>query len=196
MKKRFTFLGFAALLVSMLFIVACKGNMSESEIQEKLAYRQFTPSNELVEGNSTAVRTISDYLNKEVTVGKDYTAPALDGERVFTNNNVYMRYEVSSYDQAYRILYLYMDDTHVVEAKESDVTYVDGEKVSMDFTKNADYNNEAYAWVYKGKATCVCNSDVCPTCTSVWAYDEANNEVRLIWCDSFDCQIWYNYYNS
>ncbi|MCR5145841.1 MAG: hypothetical protein K6B70_00610 [Clostridia bacterium] len=194
MKKRLAFLGIA-IVVSMLFL-ACKAHMSESEIQEKLRYRQFTSSNELVEGNSTAVKTISNYLNKEVTVGKDYPAPAMDGDRVFTNDNVCMRYEVSKYDQAYKILYLYMDDTHVVEAKSSDRTYVDGEKLSMDFTKNDGYNNEAYAWVYKGKATAVFDSNVCPTCTSIWALDEANNEVRLIWCDSFDCQIWYNYYNS
>lgn len=197
MKKNFTFLGLAALLVSVLLMVAC-GNvhMSESQIQEKLRYRQFTPSNELVEGNTTAVQTISNYLNKEVTVGKDYTAAGLTGTRAYTNNDVCMSYEVYNYDQAYRILYLYMDDTHIVEAKPSDKTYVNGEKLSMDYTKNNGYNNEAYAWTYDGKATAVLDSNVCPTCTSVWAYDEANNTIRLIWCDSFDCQIWYNYYNS
>lgn len=196
MKKMLTILGTAMLVVVGTLLVACGSHphFSENEIVERLSYRQFTPSNEIVEGKYTAVNTLSNYLNKDITVGNDYFAAQMDGLRTYSSDDVCMRYEVSGFVPTLRILYLYKDDTSVVEAMPSDKNLVDGRKLSTSFKDNN--GAEAIAWVYDGKATAVFDEKVCPTCTSIWSYDESKNEVKLIWCDSFDCPIWDHYYNS
>lgn len=198
MKKTFAFLGIT-LLVSMLILVACGGKsnlMTDAQISERLQYRQYTPSNEIVEGNATAIQTINKFLNKEVVIDKDYNTSTMESSFTNVDNDVCMRYEVSKYDTNMRIFYLYKDDTHIVEAIPSDKTYVNGDSLSTSFKKNDNYNGEAFAWVYDGKATCVLDQSAGPRCTSIWAYDESANSIRLVWCDSFNCPIWVNYYNS
>lgn len=195
MKKNFTFLGLAALLVSMLVMVAC-GNtqftMTDEQIAEAIRYRQYTPSNEIVEGDYTAVQTINSFLNKEVTVGEKYRGPEVRGLISYIDNGVCKRYEVTNFESKYRIFYLYQDDTKITEAKSSDIDYVEDNKVDPAYRNNANYNGEALAWIYNNKATVVIDNDAGPTCTSIWAYDEQTNEVRLISADYFDCPIWVN----
>lgn len=195
MKKNFTFLGLAALLVSMFVMVACgktQFTMTDHEVAEAIRYRQYTPSNEIVEGNKTAVETISKFLNKEVSVGEKYYAPEMQGRISYLENGVCKRYEVSGFTSNYKILYLYQDDTKITEAVPSNIDYVDGDKVDTAFRNNANYNGDALAWTYDGKATVVIDNANYPTCTSIWALDEQTNEVRLIWADYFDCPIWVN----
>lgn len=197
MKKKVTFLGLAALLVSVLVMVACGKTqlmMTDEQIAEAMKYRQYTPSNEIVEGNYTAVRTISNFLNKEVTVGKDLIVTEMNGIISYVENDVCRTYEVKGFGSNYKILYLYQDDTKVTEAIPSDINYVEGEKVDPAYRNNANYNGECLAWIYDGKATAIIDKNAGPTCTSIWAYDEQTNEVRLIWADVFDCPIWVNYY--
>lgn len=197
MKKTFTILGIT-LLVSMLIMVACGATpytLTDSQISERLQYRQYTPSNEIVEGNATAIQTINKFLNKEVVVGEDYHKPTVNGVFTYVGNDVCMRYEVTDYSNGEQLLFLYQDDTKVVEAIFSEERYLVGDKLSTSFKKKDSYNGEAFAWTDGKKAVCAIDRNAGPSCTSIWAYNESANEVRLVYCDSFDCPIWYNYYS-
>lgn len=197
MKKTRTLL-IITLIVSMLFMVACgtePHTLTDEEIAERLQYKQYTPSSDIIEGDVTAVRTINNFLNKNVIVGEDYHEPEVSGEFTYVEDDVCMRYEVSNYDHSYRLLFLYKDDTCAVEPVFSQVRYLDGDKLSTEFKKKDNYNGEAFAWE-NGNATFVLDRKAGPRCTSIWAYDETKDVIRLIWCNSFDCPIWQNYYNS
>lgn len=200
MKKTTTFLGlFTTLVVSLLFIVACgrlPSTMTEKEISEELRYRPYTPANEIVEGKNTAVQTINEYLKKEVIVGNDDHEASVESDPTFDSANVYLRYEVNNFNPDYRILYLYKDDTHIVEAVPTNETYILNDGIDTSFKNVSSYNGEVVAWTYAGKAVAVLNKDAGYRCSSIWGYDKTTNEVKLIFCDSFDCPIWVNYYNA
>lgn len=200
MKKTTTFLGIiTTLVVSLLIMVACgttPSTMTKEQISEELRYRPYTPSNEIVEGKDTAVQTITNYLNKEVTVGTDYSEARMESNPTYDENYVYMRYEVNNLDSKYRILYLYKDDTHVVEAVPTNETYISDDNIDSSFKNVSSFNGEVAAWINGGKAVAVLNKDAGYRCSSIWGYDEATNEVKLIFCDSFNCPIWVNYYNT
>ena len=200
MKKTTTFLGlFTTLVVSLLFIVACgrlPSTMTQEQISEELRYRPYTPANEIVEGKNTAIQTINEYLKKKVIVGNDDHEACTESNPAFDGDNVYLKYEVNNFNSNYRILYLYKDDTHIVEAVPTNETYISGDSINTLFKNVSSYNGEVGSWTNAGKAVAVLNKDAGYRCSSIWGYDQATNEVKLIFCDSFDCPIWVNYYNA
>ena len=128
-------------------------------------------------------------------MAEDYHKPTVNGVFTYVGNDVCMRYEVTDYSNGEQLLFLYQDDTKVVEAIFSEERYLVGDKLSTSFKKKDSYNGEAFAWTDGKKAVCAIDRNAGPSCTSIWAYNESANEVRLVYCDSFDCPIWYNYYS-
>lgn len=215
-KKRFAILGFAAILVSTTSVacgsteqttettvttVATESAVSnEPDYEELFAYTQYTPEEKIVEGNETAVNTISKFLDCEVNVGEDYQIPLTmlaypaSGEN---ENDIYRVYKACDYDSnKYSILFLFQDDTKIVEATDVSNSYIDDTyTISKDYMNEANslnYSDGAFASYADGKSTVFLSSESGYNLSSIWGYDSEDQKVSLIWINN-DCPIWKNH---
>lgn len=216
-KKRFAIMGLAAILVGTT-TVACGSvtptaevegedsnyevlNYEEPDYEEIFVYKPYTPQEQIVEGNETAVNTISNFVNKDVKAGQDYyVTPAVIScvASVEGDNDIYRVYRALDYDaDKYSIMFLFDDDTKVVEATPAAKAYVDDAfRISSDYKDVANSQNScngAVASLYDGKAEIILNSESGYNLSSIWGYDQTDETVYLIWVNH-DCPIWENHF--
>ena len=204
MKKTLAIIGMVLLAATVGVVVTySKSNAREEAVDPAyiFEYKQVTPDDQIVEGSQTALNTINNYLGKDVTAAEDFSIESnMQAKPIFgdseSKSNYYFCYNASCPDN-YKVLYLYKDDTEIVEAGNNTKSCVflnDDEEKRVD--KDTIANNSVYAW-YDAEAketNCVLNKDAGYLCTSVWCYDETTNEVVLIW-NEIECPIWANYYS-
>lgn len=208
-KKRFAIMSLAAILVSTTS-VACSSTpettktkeivSKELNYEEVFAYKPHTPREQIVEGNETAVNTISNFIHCDVNVGEDYyvnptiiSFPA-SGEN---KNDVYRVFEAYDYDaNKYSLLFLFQDDTKIVEATDVSKSYMDEaciiSKDYMNETNTQNYCEGAFASHYGRGSSVFLNSESGYNLSSVWGYDQETQKVYLVWVDH-ECPIWKNH---
>ena len=207
MKKRYAFIILALLVFAIGTACGTDAAMMRNDDVVDDAYifeyKQFTPSEEIVEGNETALNTIKKLYDKDnLNVMADFSITFdMSSNPVYGSNHseadYYLHYKVSDYPAEYDILFLFKDDTEVVRGtNDKSCIYLnddDKERVDKNFAVEvANYEDGVYAWKDNTSANAVLGKDVNYRCTSIWGYNENKNEVVLIW-NNLDCPIWHNY---
>ena len=124
MKKRYAFIILALLVFAIGTACGTDAAMMRNDDVVDDAYifeyKQFTPSEEIVEGNETALNTIKKLYDKDnLNVMADFSITFdMSSNPVYGSNHseadYYLHYKVSDYPAEYDILFLFKDDTEVV----------------------------------------------------------------------------------
>ena len=166
-------------------------------------YQQVTPDDQIVEGNATALETIKTFLNvQNINVGNDYAISCnMESHPVYDPatkaKERFMLYTVEDYDSDLNFLYLFKDDTAIVESSNVDDEFILSERTIN--SNNSAYRNEensnqgAFAWTHANSSYALMSADAGFRCTSIWGYDSSTETVTLVWCDCFNCPIWKSY---
>lgn len=202
MKKMLSIIATTTAILTTCMSCGRITSMTKVELIDPLPYKQFTPSEQIVEGNQTAHATLNKLLNEEVSIGDDCPAGAsVENCTVSTKEQEqYTCYTVEDYSKEKDIiLFLFKDDTEGVVATEGNTSFIhDDDFIDMSWkdAENHKDNNYCggYAFAYhKGDSAKAIVSSSVGTCTSIWGYNPASSEVHLIWCNYMDCPIWKNY---
>lgn len=202
-KKMFTVLGLAAILVSATS-VACAtkeaaNNADENNSAQVVSYNMN--EEKAANGKETAINTISEFIGKTVNVGEDYfVTPGIMNYFTTTEDGKeeYSVYKATDYDDTkYTIFFMLQDDTKIVEADETQNSYMnDAYEISKDYMNEANsknFSDGAFASLYDHQARLFISKDANVNCSSIWGYDSSKEEVYLIWFDESNSN-WKGYF--
>lgn len=197
MRKTLSIIATATILATSVACGRTSSSMIKVETTNPLSYKQYTPKSEVIEGNQTAVGTLSKLLGTKVSVGTDWPEGSGLGINpvVTEEKEQYTVYEVEDYSEGKTIVFLFKDDTEGVAATEQNMAFVKDDSIDMSWKdQNSGINKCDYAFAYhNGKTANAIVSSSVGTVTSVWGVDEKTAEAQLIWADIYDCPIWQNY---
>lgn len=136
------------------------------------------------------IRTIEKFIGTEV---KESDTPV-------TANVVYyiLQDNKGNYDYSYvavenisnqkvHVLFLYDDDTSIIEATECKRTFVNSNRIIDTAYMNKEYHNSlnfkdnSFAYRYNNEIAAIMSEEAEFGCSSIWALDSSTNEVALIW---------------
>lgn len=202
MKKAMLMIMTVVMLTSVACMLgACNNRTKTDDVvfvhnddEVSISYRNYTPKDSIVEGDSTAKNTIERLLGKQVEIGEECEV-VLTYNPMAGGREKYLYYCVDDVKlNNWQIFYLYNDDTSALEATETAKSFiVDDTKLDPSW-KNEEYHNDsnfadgAFAWSANGTSEAIL-TDKTGVVTSIWAYESSTNEVHLIWCNS-KCPIW------
>lgn len=203
MKKAFTFIILAAVLLATGSACGRNDDYAEFDNGALFDYVQFTPDDKIVKGKETALNTIKEQFDKDdVNVMLDYDLEFdWNSNPVYGSNesdeDYYLWYKVEKYPKEFNILFLFKDDTEILMGQNSkNPIYsvdVDEKRVDKNFAiETVNYEDGAFAWNDSESTNAVLGKDAGYRCTSIWGYNEQENKVVLIW-NNTDCPIWQNY---
>lgn len=186
MRKRtlvFTILSILAIGIGIILFAAPKPPKEDDG--KWAAYRQYTSTEEIIPGKTTALATIAkafpDVKNVDNTIHVEiYNKPVYGS--VNSKDDRFLMYtaEVKEQDPI-TILYLYNDDTAMTFAT-SNETGLKGEY--------ANYAGGGYAWnVRENMSNAILDESCGFRCTSIWGYNPKDNTVSLIYGNP-ECPIW------
>ena len=198
MKKRYAILCLASIMVSATMF-ACSttqnaatnvsGQTGDIDYEQLFAYNNNETENEVTNGKETSVNTISNLVGKQVKVGEDYyLTPAVFSYPASSEDEkkVYRAFRVENYDSdKYSIMFLFKNDSKIVEATDSEKSYIDPyyivDEDYLNETNSVNFSNGAYAYKYNQKSMLILTSESGYGCSSIWGYDANKEEVYLIW---------------
>ena len=126
MKKMLSIIATTTAILTTCMSCGRITSMTKVELIDPLPYKQFTPSEQIVEGNQTAHETISKMLKREIRIDEDCPeGSSVENCTVSTDDQEqYTCYTVEDYNEKDIILFLFKDDTEGVVATESKTSFI------------------------------------------------------------------------
>lgn len=181
--------------------LASNTGSSEERDYSIFKYKQYTPSDEIVEGSQTALNTLSKYLNCEVTETVDLSfGYQMNNNPVWgstmSEEDGFLHYEVTEYQEDNVIYFLFKDDTQVVEATLNESGFNEEGKVTVNPDMFAS-GKGAYAWYdsENKSANCLINEEGLYCCTSIWAKNTNTGDMVMLW-NNTNSPIWEHYFEQ
>lgn len=150
-----------------------------------------TSSNESKPQDQIAFQTVCEFLGKDVQRASDkkqtVNATILTtDEKEKSDNYCLWEYELANEDNS-EVLFLFNQDENIILATEQTETLFNEEglvlSTFMENKNEENYANGGFAWKFEGIAYAFLNSTAGYNCTSIWLYNEADNNATLIWWD-------------
>lgn len=150
-----------------------------------------------------ALQTIQNLLQKDVKVEANYLVGKPDTVRAIITNcpeeddTLYNLWTLdTSIQEPYSIIFLYKEDKKAVMATNADRDFVGNQyQVELAYREDAYHNtmnygdDGAFAWNFCSCASVILGKKQEYECSSIWAYNEAESSVSLIWSDE-ELEIW------
>ena len=203
-KKLFTFTSVFTAIILSSSMCGC-GVVENSNRNSSVAMTTAdttTTENTISKSPNKAVRTIENLIQKSVKVEANFKVADMNSRLTYVTN---VKGEEDLVDlwtldyqvcEPYSIIFLYGNDEKALMATESKRDFVEGNCVVESEIRDAAYHNElnssadgAFAWKFSGCASIVLGYDAGFDCSSIWAYNQKEETVSLIWYDE-ELEIW------
>ena len=175
---------------------------------DHIPYKSFTPADQIIKGEETALKTISRKIGKNVQLAN--TMDTISGSSllnvVFKNKETQEQldyHSVKDFSETERIiLFLFNDDTDAVIPEKTDINFITSDLYNLysdwhdeKYHNENNYNSQGiFSWYVDGASHAIFSENA-GSFTSVWAYDPVTNKADIVWRDNENCPVWIDYHN-
>lgn len=175
-----------------------KNEEAANKTNQEIAIGKISDFLSNYEGITDVTRIADESIIKSSTVTSWITTT--DGE----NSDEYCLWIVdeTAVEEDVTVFFLFEQEEYIIAANQlkdeaklvTEDKFVD--KDFMDFSDEQNYSNGGFAWEEKNESSefayAFLNREAGYNCSSIWAYDKAQNNVSLVWYDS-QIEGWENY---